>query len=81
MSKRSAAPKITATPQTYVAGCTRTWSIASAEPDLAYTALEFPECPACPHHVTPDGGPDFCTLRLESALHPFAALAKFRLLL
>ena len=63
----------------YQAGCLRTWAFASAEPDLAYTNLAFPECPLCPHRVTPDGGPEFCTLRPQGAAHPFAALAGFKL--
>ncbi|WP_146202709.1 hypothetical protein [Deinococcus irradiatisoli] len=79
MSSRRAAPtKQTAAPagtRTYLAGCGRTWALASAEPDLAYTELNFPECPLCPHRVEPDGGPAFCTLRPRGAAHPFAALA------
>jgi len=65
--------------QIYQAGCARTWTLAAAEPDLAYTDLVFAECPECPHRVTPDGGPDFCTLRPQSAAHPFAALAALKL--
>jgi len=65
--------------QIYQAGCARTWTLAAAEPDLAYTDLVFAECPECPHRVTPDGGPDFCTLRPQGAAHPFAALAALKL--
>jgi hypothetical protein len=64
--------------QIYVAGCERTWTITSSEADLAYTELKFSECPACPHRVVPDGGPSFCTLRPQTAAHPFAALAGFQ---
>ena len=63
----------------YQAGCQRTWSLASAEADLAYTELKFAECPGCPHRVEPDGGPAFCTLRPASTAHPFAALASLKL--
>ncbi|GAA4006040.1 hypothetical protein GCM10022631_16730 [Deinococcus rubellus] len=74
-SPRAARPTV----QTYRAGCARTWALTSAEPDLAYTDLTFPECPDCPHRVTPDGGPDFCTLRPQGTAHPFAALASLKL--
>ena len=61
--------------RTFQAGCRRTWQIASAEPDLAYTDQAFPECPTCPHRVEPDGAAPFCTLRPADAPHPFAGLA------
>lgn len=69
--------------RTYRAGCERTWQIPSAENDLAYTEQAFPECPACPHRVEPEGSagvagsgvPAFCTLRPVTAPHPFAGLA------
>ena len=64
--------------QTYRAGCGRTWEIPSAESDLAYTDQAFPECPACPHRVEPEGAVGvsaFCTLRPVTAPHPFAGLA------
>jgi len=65
--------------QTYQAGCQRTWQIASAESDLAYTDQAFPECPTCPHRVEPEGtgsgAVPFCTLRPAGTPHPFAALA------
>lgn len=66
-----------ASPIPFRAGCGREWLVTSAEPDLAYTEQAFPECPACPHRVEPQGGPPFCTLRPASAAHPFAALAGF----
>lgn len=61
--------------QTYRAGCERTWDLVSAEPDLAYTEQAFPECPACPHRVEPEGAGPFCTLRPVNTPHPFAGLA------
>ncbi|MFC5847017.1 hypothetical protein [Deinococcus petrolearius] len=64
---------------TYRAGCQRTWAVASAEPDLAYTEQAFPECPSCLHRVEPDGAPPFCTLRPVGSAHPFAALAALNL--
>jgi len=57
------------------AGCGRSWRLASAEPDLAYTTLEFTECGACTHRVDPEGAAPFCTLRPAGTRHPFAALA------
>lgn len=63
----------------FVAGCGRRWDGDAGEAELAYTALAFPECPACPHRVSPDGAGDFCTLRPEGAAHPFAALAALKL--
>lgn len=62
-------------PVTFRAGCSREWTLPSAEPDLAYTEQAFPECPACPHRVEPEGTLPFCTLRPVGAAHPFAALA------
>lgn len=64
---------------TFRAGCAREWHLASAEADLAYTELAFPECPYCPHRVEPEGARPFCTLRPAGAGHPFAALAGLRL--
>ncbi|QFP75472.1 hypothetical protein DAAJ005_02605 [Deinococcus sp. AJ005] len=66
-------------PVTFQAGCLRQWVLNSAEPDLAYTEQAFPECPACPHRVEPEGGPPFCTLRPVNTPHPFAALAGLNL--
>lgn len=63
----------------YRAGCGRSWQVQADAPDLAYTRLEFPECPACPHRAEPQGGPPFCTLRPTGAAHPFAALAELEL--
>lgn len=62
-------------PVTFRAGCAREWVVVSAEPDLAYTEQAFPECPACPHRVEPEGAPPFCTLRPAGSAHPFAVLA------
>lgn len=76
-ARRPAQPRETET--TYLAGCGRTWAVASAEADLAYTDQAFPECPACPHRVEPEGGPPFCTLRPVDTAHPFAALAGLNL--
>ena len=70
-------PRLSAV-QTYRAGCERTWEIPSVESDLAYTEQAFPECPACPHRVEPEGAAGvmaFCTLRPVTAPHPFAGLA------
>jgi hypothetical protein len=56
----------------------RTWDIASAEADLAYTDQVFPECPTCPHRIEPEGSAGavpFCTLRPLNTPHPFAGLA------
>lgn len=60
---------------TFRAGCRREWTVATAEPDLAYTEQAFPECPTCPHRVEPEGAAPFCTLRPVGTAHPFAALA------
>lgn len=76
-ARRPAQPRETET--TYLAGCGRTWAVASAEADLAYTDQAFPECPPCPHRVEPEGGPPFCTLRPVDTAHPFAALAGLKL--
>lgn len=59
----------------YQAGCGRSWELPASAPDYAYTRLDHPECPACPHRVEPEGGPPFCTLRPRGAPHPFTALA------
>ncbi|EYB66984.1 hypothetical protein DEIPH_ctg055orf0012 [Deinococcus phoenicis] len=72
---RTAKTAPAALPVTFRAGCGREWAAVSAEPDLAYTEQGFPECPACPHRVEPDGGPPFCTLRPAGSAHPFAALS------
>lgn len=58
-----------------MAGCGHTWRLASDEPDLAYTELALPTCPACPHRVDPESTAPFCTLRPEGTRHPFAVLA------
>ncbi|MBB6098135.1 hypothetical protein HNR42_001560 [Deinobacterium chartae] len=76
------APKPASKPaaeRTYAAGCGRTWSFQASDPDLAYTALEFPECPTCMHRVEPEGAAPFCTLRPQGTPNPFAALAALNL--
>ncbi|GGJ34484.1 hypothetical protein [Deinococcus roseus] len=65
--------------RTFKAGCQRTWEVITAEPDLAYLELAFPECPTCPHRVQPEGAKPFCTLRLQDAPHPFASLGNLKL--
>lgn len=79
MSKNASRKRADSEQRTFQAGCGKSWTLASAEADLAYTALEFPECPACPHRVEADGGGAFCTLRPETAPHPFAGLAQLKL--
>jgi len=69
------APATPTAPVPFRAGCGREWSVPSAEPDLAYTEQEFPECPGCPHRVEPEATRPFCTLRPAKTAHPFAALA------
>jgi hypothetical protein len=81
LSSRKAQQAAAAQIQTYQAGCQRTWDIASAEADLAYTDQAFPECPTCPHRIEPEGAAGavpFCTLRPVSTPHPFAGLAGLR---
>ncbi|ADI15771.1 hypothetical protein [Truepera radiovictrix] len=60
------------------AGCGRTCEGPAGLPELAYTELAYPECPACPHRLTPDGGPSFCRWLPQGAPHPFAALGALR---
>ncbi len=72
---RSVQPAPAASPVTFRAGCSREWTLVSAEADLAYTEQAFPECPRCPHRVEPQGTLPFCTLRPTGSAHPFAALA------
>ncbi|MEX2501220.1 MAG: hypothetical protein WD336_02490 [Trueperaceae bacterium] len=56
------------------AGCDRrTWAPADLS-ELAYTALEHPECPGCPHRISPPDGPDFCRWLPRDRPHPFAPL-------
>ncbi len=64
------------------AGCGRTRGVSAAEvaragasAAFAYLALDYPECPTCPHRVDPEGAASFCTWRPVDAPHPFAALA------
>ncbi|MDL2344923.1 hypothetical protein QOL99_12285 [Deinococcus sp. MIMF12] len=84
MARSRSARPVPALPVTFRAGCSREWTlapseVASAEADLAYTEQAFPECPACPHRVEPEGTLPFCTLRPVGAAHPFAALAGLQL--
>ena len=72
-------PRADSSQTVYRAGCGRRWSLQARTQDLAYTELAFPECPACPHRVTPEGAPDFCTLRPLDRPNPFAALAGLQL--
>lgn len=66
--------------KTFRAGCGRERPGPDDLSELAYTALEYPECPTCPHRLKPEGASSFCrwldTLRPE----PFAALAAFEVL-
>jgi len=64
-----------ASPRIFRAGCSREWTVASPEADLAYTEQVFADCPSCPHRVEPEGTLPFCTLRPVGTAHPFAALA------
>ena len=77
--KTGAPPQASGSPRAYRAGCGRTWTLASREPDLAYTELEHAECSTCLHRVEPDETRPFCTLRPEGARHPFADLAHLEL--
>lgn len=82
MKRRSPAAPGRSAPQAtvpFVAGCGRRWDGDAAHTELAHTALAFPECPACPHRVRPEGAADFCTLRPAGTAHPFAALATLKL--
>ncbi len=59
------------------AGCLRERPGPAEEVELAYTALEYPECPSCPHRLEPVGAPSFCRWLPREAAHPFASLAGF----
>lgn len=61
------------------AGCTREREGPAELRELAYTALQYPECPGCPHRLEPEGAPSFCRWLPVSTPHPFAVLAGFRL--
>ncbi len=65
------------TPVTFRAGCNRERTGPGDLSELAYTALEYPECPDCPHRLFPEGAPSFCRWLPADAPHPFAALADF----
>lgn len=60
---------------TFVAGCGREQRAPDDVAELAYTVLEFPECRACQHRVSPESASDFCVWRPDDAPHPFASLA------
>lgn len=64
--------------QTFRAGCLRECPGPDDLSELAYTALEYPECPDCPHRLLPDDAPSFCRWLPVSTPHPFAALASLR---
>ena len=68
----------TARVRTFRAGCLRERPGPEDLNELAYTALEYPECPECPHRLVPDGALSFCRWLPKDAPHPFAALAGFR---
>ncbi len=79
MKAKSSIPKPLPLPTvTFLAGCGRTWALESDQDDLAYTALEFVECPTCPHRVEPETttglGQPFCTLRPQDRKNPFSSL-------
>lgn len=59
------------------AGCEREREGPDDLPELAYTALTYPECPGCPHRLEPVDAPSFCRWLRADAPHPFAALAEF----
>lgn len=60
------------------AGCGRETPGPTDLHELAYTALEFPECPACRHRLEPEGRASFCRWLDPGRKDPFAALAGFR---
>lgn len=63
---------------TFRAGCEREREVPADVPELAYTALEYPECPGCPHRLEPEDGPAFCRWLPRETPHPFAGLAELR---
>ncbi len=60
--------------RTFRAGCGRERPGPDDLTELAYTALEYPECPTCPHRLEPEAAPSFCRW-LTGERRPFAALA------
>lgn len=78
-ARRAPGPSARTAERTYRAGCGRTWALVHDAPDLAFTALDFEDCAACPHRVDPEGTRAFCTLRPVGEAHPFAALAALKL--
>jgi hypothetical protein len=67
--------------RTLRAGCQRTMVLETALTEIAYRALEYPECPSCPHRVEPEGATPFCVWRDENTPHPFAGLAELHAVL
>jgi hypothetical protein len=61
--------------RTMRAGCQRTMTLETELTEIAYRALEYPECPTCPHRVEPEGAVPFCVWRDIDTPHPFASLA------
>ncbi len=59
------------------AGCKRERIGPDDLSEVAYQALEYPECPGCPHRLEPGDVPDFCRWLPTDTPHPFAALAGF----
>lgn len=83
MAKRKGkakSPDKTTTKQTRTlkAGCQRTMVLETELTEIAYRALEYPECPTCPHRVAPEGAAPFCVWRDEKIPHPFAGLAALK---
>jgi hypothetical protein len=61
----------------FQAGCGRERQGPDDLHELAYTALEYPECPDCPHRLEPEGAPSFCRWLSGPRPQPFAVLADF----
>lgn len=64
--------------RTLKAGCQRTRVLETELTEIAYRALEYPECPTCPHRVEPEKAAPFCVWRDENTPHPFAGLAALK---
>ena len=64
--------------KTFRAGCAREQPGPDDVGELAYTALEYPQCPGCPHRLLPEGGPSFCRWLPLDLPNPFAALEGLR---
>lgn len=63
--------------KTFRAGCGRERPGPDDLSEWAYTALEYPECPSCPHRLEPEGAVSFCRWLDLARQAPFAALAHF----